>query len=63
MKKKLKLKGQLRSYLQWPLYLTVLLAAMNIWIYTMDVKIGMLMSLFVGIYAIVIIVLIYIISR
>ena len=57
MKKNLKLKGQLKSYMQWPIMLTVLLVLMNIWIYTMDVKIGMVMSFFTVIYAVVVTVL------
>lgn len=57
MKKKLKLKGQLRSYMQWPIMLTVLLAAMNLWIYVMDVRIGMVMSVFIGIYVVTVIIL------
>jgi len=57
MKKKLKLKGQLRSYMQWPIMLTALLAVMNAWIYMIDVKIAILMSIFIGIYAVVVVVL------
>ncbi len=57
MKKKLRLKGQLRSYMQWPILLTALLAAMNIWIYVLDVKIGLLMSGFIAVYLITIVIL------
>lgn len=37
-------------YMQWPLIMTVLLAAMNIWIYAVDKKAGFIMSLFVIVY-------------
>ena len=57
MKKKLKLKGQLRSYMQWPILLTALLAAMNIWIYVLDTKIGLLMSAFIAVYFVTIVIL------
>ncbi len=54
MNKKIKLRGQLRSYMQWPILLTLLLAAMNVWIYVVDMKAGLLMSVFVGIYIIIV---------
>ena len=57
MKKKLKLKGQLRSYMQWPIMLTALLIAMNIWIYVLDVKIGMVMTFFIAIYVVTVVIL------
>ena len=57
MKKKLKLKGQLRSYMQWPIMLTALLSAMNIWIYVLDVKIGMVMTFFIAIYVVTVVIL------
>lgn len=47
MKQKLKLKGKLNNYLQVSLLLGVLLAAVDIWIYTIDVKAGMVLSGFV----------------
>ena len=31
--KNMRLKGQLRMYMQWPLIMTILLLAMNIWMY------------------------------
>lgn len=37
---KIKLKGQLKTYMRWPIYLTLLLIAMNIWIYVLDKKAG-----------------------
>ncbi|HJA32846.1 MAG TPA: DHH family phosphoesterase, partial [Candidatus Mediterraneibacter merdigallinarum] len=53
MKKKrerMRLKGQLRMYMQWPLIMTILLVAMNIWTYAVDKKAGFIMSLFVLVY-------------
>ena len=35
-KRKMRLKGQLRMYMHWPLIMTVLLIAMNIWMYMID---------------------------
>ncbi len=53
MKKDIKLKGQLRLYVRWPLYLTVLLIAMNVWIYVISSYAGMVMAGFVVAYAII----------
>ena len=54
MKKKAKqnvrLKGQLKLYMQWPAFMTILLIAMNIWIYRLDKRAGVLMLFFVLIY-------------
>ena len=36
--KNMRLKGQLRMYMQWPLIMTILLLAMNIWMYMTDTK-------------------------
>ena len=43
-KKDVRLKGQLRMYMQWPVIMTVLLAAMNIWMYMVDRNAGGMMS-------------------
>lgn len=50
-KKDVRLKGQLRLYMQWPIIMTVLLIAMNIWMYKIDRKGGVMMSIFIIIYA------------
>lgn len=50
MNKKVRLKGQLRLYMQWPVYMTILLVAMNLWIFRLDRKAGGLMAVFVVIY-------------
>lgn len=40
-------------YMQWPLIMTVLLLAMNIWMYMIDRKAGGMMSVFVVIYLVI----------
>lgn len=57
MNKKIKLKGQLKTYVRWPLMLTLLLIVMNIWTYILNVKVGILMSVFVAVYTIIVLVL------
>lgn len=47
-----KIKGNLRSYLRWPLFLGLLLIAMNIQIYTINKKAGLIMSGYVVVYLI-----------
>lgn len=53
-KVQLKLKGQLKMYIQWPAIMALLLVAMNIWIYKIDRYAGLLMLVFVIIYIIMI---------
>ncbi len=53
-KRNMRLKGQLRMYMQWPLIMTVLLAAMNIWMYMVDKKAGLMMSVFVVVYLVIV---------
>ena len=53
----MRLKGQLRMYMQWPLIMTVLLLAMNIWMYMTDRKAGFTMTVFVGIYVVIVVIL------
>lgn len=53
MKKNIKLKGHLKNYLYWPLLLTPLLAAMNIPLYWVSREAGVMLSLFVFIYFLV----------
>ncbi|MBE5961068.1 MAG: DHH family phosphoesterase [Lachnospiraceae bacterium] len=62
MKNKNKLYGALRSYLRWPLLLTILLVAMNLCIYMIDRKASIVMSLFVALYFIVAL-LLYFVKR
>ena len=38
-----RLKGQLKVYMYWPVIMTVLLIAMNLWMYKVDRKAGVVM--------------------
>ena len=40
-------------YMQWPLIMTILLVAMNIWTYVVDKKAGFIMSVFVLVYFVI----------
>ena len=53
-KQSVQLKGQLRLYMQLPAVMAVLLAILNIWIYRMDRRAGLLMLIFVIIYIIMV---------
>lgn len=49
-KNKVRLKGQLKMYMNWPLIMTVLLVAMDIWVFMTDKKAGFIMSVFILVY-------------
>jgi c-di-AMP phosphodiesterase-like protein len=51
---KVQLKGQLKLYIQWPAIMVLLLIAMNLWVYKMDHRAGILMAVFVLIYIIMV---------
>lgn len=53
MKSKVKMKGKLRVYLKLTLLLGLMLACVDLWIYTVDVKAGIILSFFVIFYLIV----------
>ncbi|HBC99936.1 MAG TPA: DHH family phosphoesterase [Lachnoclostridium sp.] len=50
MKEKFKIKGQLRTYMQWPLYLSALLIAANTVIGAASTKAGIIMAIFTLLY-------------
>ncbi len=50
MKNDVRLKGRLKLYMLWPAIMVILLLAMNIWIFTVDIHAGLVMSLLVLIY-------------
>ena len=50
MRQDVKLKGKLKGYTQTPLVLTALFGAMDVWMYVLNIKAGILGSVFVGIY-------------
>ncbi|MBO5460354.1 MAG: DHH family phosphoesterase [Ruminococcus sp.] len=53
-KKDVHLKGQLKLYMQWPLIMSILLIALNVWIYMLDRKAAWFMGVCVAIYIIVV---------
>ena len=55
-KTNIRLKGKLRRYLNWPLYLTILLIIMNAIIYGQNVQLGAEFTCFVLIYFVVVLV-------
>lgn len=46
MKKNMKLKGRLKSYMQTSIYLGLLLVAVNLLIYILDVPSGLVLTCF-----------------
>ena len=52
MKKEFKLRGQLKKFMQWPIFLSILLIGMNIAVYFMSVKAGVLVTVVVVCYLI-----------
>ena len=59
---KIKIKGQLKFYMQWPFILTILLVIMDILVFIVSAKAGTLVSVFVAVY-ILIVVFLYFHSR
>ncbi len=54
MKKDVHLKGMLRLYMRWPAVMSILLIVMNLWIYSVDKRAGVIMSLFVAVYVVIV---------
>ena len=44
MSDKLKLKGHMKAFMRWPLVLSALLIVLNIWVYFVSVKAGIIVS-------------------
>ena len=40
--------------MQWPAVMSILLIAMNLWIYSVDKRAGVIMSLFVAVYIVIV---------
>lgn len=57
MKNKVRFKGQLKLYMQWPAIMSLLLIAMNVWMYRISFHAGALMSVFIVVYVLVVAVL------
>ncbi len=53
-KKDVRLKGQLKMYMRWPIIMTILLVAMNVWMYEVDKKAAGMMAVFIIIYAVIV---------
>lgn len=53
-KQDIQLKGQLKLYMQWPAIMSVLLLAMNVWIYKIDHRAGFIMLIFVLLYMLIV---------
>lgn len=62
MNQDVKLKGRLKFYMQWPIILSILLIAMNVWIFRIDKDAGAVMIFFVVLY-IIAVVFMYLRSR
>lgn len=54
MKQKVKLRKTLKAYLRWPIWLSILLLCMNVSVYLLDRKIGLLISAYVVVYIVVV---------
>ena len=54
-----RIKGTLRSYLRWPLLLGILLIIMNIQIYTVNLRAGVIMSAYIAVYLLIAVLLYY----
>ena len=50
----MRLKGQLKLYMRWPVIMSILLVAMNIWIYMVDTQSGIVMSVGVALYILIV---------
>lgn len=59
MKERLKLTGQLKRFLQWPIIMSVLLIAANVVVYCINVRAGLFVSIMVIIYIILSFVLMF----
>lgn len=54
MNKRIKFRGTIRLYMQWPVLLIALLAVMNVCMYLVDIGCGVLMTLFVLLYSVLV---------
>ena len=52
-RRKMKIKGQLRAYIKWPLMLSILLIAMNAGMFAIKLQAGLVMAVFTLVYIIV----------
>lgn len=52
---KIKIKGHLKFYMQWPVILSIMLIVMDILVFTVNVKAGTLVSIFLAAYILVVV--------
>ena len=50
MKSKVRFRGKLRSYLCWPLWLTIPMTIADVGLYFYDVTAGVLLTVFIAVY-------------
>ena len=53
MSKRIKFKGQLNSYIKWPIWLSLLMVLVNIYLFVINVKAGAVMAAFSSVYIII----------
>ncbi len=53
MDKKLKVRGQLRIYIKWPLFLSALLVALTVGMFAVKIKAGVIMLIFTAVYILI----------
>ncbi|MGL6201960.1 MAG: DHH family phosphoesterase [Lachnospiraceae bacterium] len=53
MRPQIQIKGKLKLYMQWPAFMSLLLIAMDIWIYRTDKKAGLMLAAFIVVYIII----------
>lgn len=56
MDRKIKIKGQLRTYMQWPFILTILLIIMDVLVFTINARAGALVSVFLVTYILIVVI-------
>lgn len=52
-KRKIKFSGKLKSYMQWPLFMVLFLMVMNLLVYFVNIKAGLIVSMFGVAYCII----------
>lgn len=59
MKNNVRLKGRLGMYMRWPLLMSLLLVALNVWMYIIDRNAGGMMTVFLVVYIVIVVMLYY----
>lgn len=58
-KKKIQYSGKLKSYMQWPVIMVLFFLIMNVAVYFLDVKAGLVVSVFFVLYAVIVLVMMF----